>query len=64
MSAKNFVNQFKNTRRLAGLQGRRPPVGAQARPGFGKNAKNSDGSKKKPDGSRRPRGKFPGGKTK
>jgi len=24
MGAKNFVNQFKNTRRQTGLQGRRP----------------------------------------
>ena len=43
MAGKNFLNQFKNTRRqsrlwagrplggLAGLQGRRPPVGAAGR---------------------------------
>jgi hypothetical protein len=52
MSGKNFVNQFKNTRRL------------QARLQFGKKVKNSDLSKKKPDRNWRAGAKFPAGKEK
>jgi len=63
MSGKNFVNQFKNTRRLAGLQNRRP-LGGQAGQPFGKKVKNSDLSKKKPDRNRRTGATFPSGTTK
>ena len=35
MGKQSFVNQFKNTRRLAGLQGRRP-LGGQAKLQFSK----------------------------
>jgi len=35
MGKQSFVNQFKNTRRLAGLQGRRP-LGGQAKLQFPK----------------------------
>jgi hypothetical protein len=52
MPGKNFVNQFKNTRRL------------QARLQFGKKVKNSDLNNKKPDRNRRPGAKFPVGKGK
>jgi hypothetical protein len=42
MAGKHFINQFKNTRRLACLLGRRPPGGQanrQARMHFGKTQK-------------------------
>lgn len=68
MSGKNFVNQFKNTRRLAGLQNRRPlgglaglqnrrPAGAQPRPRFGKNANDPGRGAQVPFAGRRSPGK-------
>jgi len=62
MGAKNFVNQFKNTRRLAGLQGRRPP-GGQAMAHFGKTVKNSGRISKNPRAGQRPVKKYSGPKS-
>jgi hypothetical protein len=56
MPGKNFVNQFKNTRRMAGRLGRRP-TGTQERPRFGKNANDTGRSAKVPFAGRRPHGK-------
>jgi len=56
-SGMNFVNQFKNTRRMAGRLGRRP-AGAQARPRFGKNANDPGRGVKVPFAGRRPGGKH------
>jgi hypothetical protein len=56
MGAKNFVNQFKNTRRLSGLQGRRP-LGGQAGLQSGKKDRNAASGMKKPVAGRRSFGK-------
>jgi hypothetical protein len=63
MGAKNFVNQFKNTRRQASLNGRHP-LGGQVRNDWGKTVKNSDRARKIPKAGQRPAKKYsgPGGK--
>jgi hypothetical protein len=53
MAGKHFVNQFKNTRRQAGLQGRRP-LGGQARLQSGKKGRNAVGNMKKPGAGPQP----------
>lgn len=63
MGAKNFVNQFKNTRRQAGLQGRRP-LGGQARVQISKIEKNSGRVNKNPQAGQRPLKKYSGAKGK
>lgn len=63
MGAKNFVNQFKNTRRQAGLYGRHP-LGGQARMDFGKTVKNSVRVSKDPRPGQRPVKKHSGPKGK
>jgi len=63
MGAKNFVNQFKNTRRLAGLKGRRP-LGGQVRIDIGKSAKNSGRVSKNQRAGQRLVKKYPGPKGK
>jgi hypothetical protein len=61
MSGKNFVNQFKNTRRLAGLQGRRP-LGGLVKLQSGKKGRNAADKMNKPSSGRRPWGKTEPGK--
>jgi hypothetical protein len=56
MGAKNFVNQFKNTRRQTGLQGRRP-LGGQTGLQSGKKDGNGASGMKKPVAGRRSWGK-------
>ncbi|MFH2108536.1 MAG: hypothetical protein ABII93_07695 [Chrysiogenia bacterium] len=63
MGAKNFVNQFKNTRRLAGLQGRRP-LGGQARVQMSKSEKSSGRAKKNSPSAQRSFNKYSGAKGK
>jgi len=59
MGAKNFVNQFKNTRRQAGLQGRHP-LGGQAQVQMSKTEKNSGRANKNPQTVQRPFKKYSG----
>jgi hypothetical protein len=63
MSGKNFVNQFKNTRRLAGLQNRRP-LGGQTGNDFGKKVKKLGRPLKKTYEWARPGKKYSGPKDK
>jgi len=63
MGAKNFVNQFKNTRRQAGLQGRHP-LGGQARVQMSKTEKSPGRAKKNSQTAPRPFKKYSGPKGK
>jgi hypothetical protein len=63
MSKQNFINQFKNTRRLTGLQGRHP-LGGKARLDFKKAVPHPELKQKKPFPKPHPEGKIPPGHDK